>query len=106
MKSRPLKTKDYPNLTKLDKADVRVELAKFHGERLISRSQAKCILRNLEKFNRVMLDFSGVVAVGQGFADEIFRVYKDKHPETQFDYCHANEDVEFMIKRSIVNGES
>lgn len=79
-----------------------VDLAKFHGERLISRSQAKHILRNLEHFDHVMLDFKHVIAVGQGFVDEIFRVYKIKHPQVKFDYCNASEDVEFMIKRAKV----
>jgi predicted transcriptional regulator len=83
-----------------NKTEVKVRLAKFYGERLISRSQAKRVVRNLEKFNHVILDFKNVVAVGQGFADEIFRVYKAKHPKIKFDYCNANNDVEFMIKRS------
>lgn len=89
------------NSLAFNKTEIKVELAKFHGERLISRSQAKRILRNLEQFNHVLLDFKNVVAVGQGFVDEIFRVYKIKNPTIQFDYCNANEDVEFMIKRSI-----
>jgi hypothetical protein len=84
-----------------NKTDVKVELAKLHGERLISRSQAKRILHNLDRFNIVTLDFKHVVAVGQGFVDEIFRVYQNAHPEISFKYCNANPDVEFMIKRSI-----
>lgn len=87
-----------------DKTEVKVQLAKFYGERLISRSQAKRVLRNLEKFNYVTLDFKNVVAIGQGFADEIFRVYKTKHPKVQFDYSNASDDVEFMIKRSKAKG--
>jgi len=58
-------------------------------EQLISRSQAKRILRGLEKhFKVITLDFTGVTLVGQGFVDEVFRVYKNQHPKMallQFD---------------------
>ena len=38
--------------------------------------------------------------IGQAFADEIFRVYKNKNPDIQIIPINANADVEFMIKRS------
>jgi len=71
------------------------------NETLISRSQAKCILRNLDKFERVVLDFRKVRTVGQGFVDEVFRVYANHHSHIQIDYINANSDVEFMIKRGL-----
>lgn len=67
----------------------------------VSRSQARRVLAGLEKFKNVILDFRGIVAVGQGFVDEIFRVWKKKYPETQITSVNINEDVEFMIKRSV-----
>ena len=66
----------------------------------VSRSQARRILAGLEKFKNIILDFSGIAAVGQGFVDEIFRVWKKKHPETQITLANANEDVVFMVRRS------
>ena len=66
----------------------------------VSRSQARRILVGLEKFRNVILDFSGITAIGQGFVDEIFRVWKKKHPETKITSINTNEDVEFMIRRS------
>lgn len=84
-----------------DRTEICVELSRFAEERLISRSQAKRVLRNLDKFNRVTLDFKGVRLVGQGFVDEIFRVYAGQHPHVTFDYINANEDVKFMIKRGL-----
>ena len=66
----------------------------------VSRSQARRILAGLEKFKNVILDFSGIAAVGQGFADEIFRGWKKKHPETKITPVNTNEDVEFMIRRA------
>ena len=57
------------NSLAFSKTEIKVALAKLHGERLISRSQAKRILSNLNQFKHVTLDFSGVVAIGQGFVD-------------------------------------
>lgn len=84
-----------------DRTDILVALSQFGNETLISRSQAKRIVKGLEKFNHVTLDFSGIRLVGQGFVDEIFRVYANAHPNVQIDYIHTNEDVQFMIKRGI-----
>lgn len=67
----------------------------------ISRSQARRVLANLEKFSRIIIDFEGVQLVGQAFIDEIFRVFKDKHPGTKIQYENANEAVTFVIKRAL-----
>ena len=83
------------------KTDVTVKLANFYGERLISRSQAQRIARNLEKFTDVTLDFSHVEAVGQGFVDQLFRVFHNQNPHIHVHYVHATPDVEFMIQRTV-----
>ena len=80
-----------------------ISLAKLGFETLMSRSQAKRILLGLEQFNYVTLDFKDVRLVGQGFVDEIFRVYQNAHPEVTFKYINVNRDVEFMIERGLVN---
>ena len=82
-----------------------MELCKFNDEKFISRSQAKRILSGLEKFTYVMLDFSGISSVGQGFVDEVFRVYKSRHPKVEISYKNANKDVQFMIKRGIASSK-
>lgn len=85
---------------KFDKSRVTVRL--FEGEdEYISRSQAKRLLNGLEKFEEVTLDFQGVRTVGQGFADEVFRVFTLEHPETKITPTHCNENVDFMIKRAL-----
>jgi hypothetical protein len=84
-----------------NKTEIIIKLAQFEEETLISRSQAKRITFNLEKFNRVVLDFRGIRLVGQGFVDQLFRVYATAHPKTTIEYINANEDVEFMIRRGI-----
>lgn len=94
-----------PEVKKFDKTHILVTLSKLEEERYVSRSQAKRILIGLEKFREIILDFKDITTVGQGFVDEIFRVFKNEHPETIINYCNANEDVEFMIKRGIPASE-
>ena len=51
----------------------------YLGEHLISRSIARRILSNIEKFKVIFLDFNRVKTIGQAFADEIFMVFENKH---------------------------
>lgn len=83
-----------------NKTEVIVKLFQF-GDNMISRSQAKRVVEGLEKFDEITLDFKDVVTVGQGFADEVFRVWQDKFPRIKIKYRNANENIEFMIKRVI-----
>jgi hypothetical protein len=92
-------------IKKFDKTHILVELSRLEEERYVSRSQAKRILIGLEKFREIILDFKDITTVGQGFVDEIFRVFKNEHPETSIEYRNANEDVEFMIKRGMPASE-
>jgi hypothetical protein len=48
--------------------------------RLLARAEAKRLLQRVERFRRVVLDFSGVALIGQSFADEVFRVFANAHP--------------------------
>jgi len=49
---------------------------------------------------RVPLYFVGILAiVGQAFADEIFRVFQNRHPEIEIKPLNMVEPVEFMIKK-------
>jgi anti-sigma regulatory factor (Ser/Thr protein kinase) len=86
---------------KFDKTLIRVELSKSDQERYVSRSQAKRILAGLEKFNHIVLDFSNIKTVGQGFVDEVFRIFQSKYPKIKLEYSNANEDVRFMIERGL-----
>jgi hypothetical protein len=75
-----------------------VKLSLLPGETFLSRSQAKRILLGLDKFKEVVFDFKGVQTIGQGFADEIFRVFQNKHPGILLVSANANENVDFMLK--------
>lgn len=83
------------------KTVVPLRMASFGTDRLISRSQAKRVMANLEKFNTILLDFDGVSFIGQGFADEIFRVYQRNYPNVKVIPINACDDVEAMIARVI-----
>ncbi len=90
-----------PETYKFDKTHILVQLSKAEEENYISRSQAKRLLAGLEKFKEVILDFKNISTVGQGFIDEVFRVFKNNHPGIQITYTNANDDVKFMIERGL-----
>ena len=82
-----------------DKTKVTVHLSQKHNE-YVSRSEAKRLLFGLEKFRRIVLDFKGVTGIGQGFADEIFRVFQSSYPDISIKPINASPAVEYMIKRT------
>jgi len=94
-----------PETHKFDKTNLFVKLSRLEEEQYISRSQAKRLLTGVEKFKKLLLDFRDVKTVGQAFVDEVFRVFKNQHPEIEIDYMNANSDVEFMLKRGIATAE-
>lgn len=67
----------------------------------ISRSEAKRLVVNLDKFREVELDFKDVKVLGQGFADEVFRVFSKQHPEVIFKTTNANAAIRAMINHAI-----
>ncbi len=80
------------------KTVVPVRLAQYGNEKLISRSQAKRVLARVELFKCVVFNFESVPTIGQAFADEIFRVFTNAHPEIQVVPINANSDVKRMIE--------
>lgn len=92
---------DSDGIQSFDKTHIIVGLSKLGGERYVSRSQARRIILGLEKFKHIFLDFEGISTVGQGFVDEVFRVFQSKHPKMKIGYTNASDDVKFMIERSL-----
>ena len=82
------------------KTEIKVKLYKL-GISYVSRSEAKRVVQNLDRFKSVVFDFAKVDTVGQAFADEIFRVFTNEHPAISIRHINANENVEFMIQRAI-----
>jgi hypothetical protein len=53
----------------------------------------------LDKFKEIILDFKGVKSIGQGFADEIFRVFQNSHQEILIKTENASEILNSMLQR-------
>jgi len=75
-----------------------------YGTSFISRSEAKRLVANLERFRVVVLDFHGVERVGQGFVDQVFRVWANQHPEVRLVPERMGPAVEFMVRRGLGGG--
>lgn len=66
----------------------------------ISRSEAKRLVHNLNRFLDVRLDFRSVNKVGQGFADEIFRVFANENPDIKIVAVNATRNVTALIRHA------
>jgi uncharacterized protein (DUF1330 family) len=80
---------------------VPVILSQF-DDILISRSQAKRLLVRVDQFRVVVMDFKDVDEIGQAFADEVFRVFRNQHPDVAISHVNASPDVQRMIRRAEV----
>ncbi len=85
---------------KFNKTVVPVRLAQYGNDQLVSRSQAKRLVSRVELFKVVVFDFQEVPTVGQAFADEIFRVFAQRHAEIELHSIHASSEVKRMIERA------
>lgn len=92
-----------PDEFQFNKTVVPVKLASFENEKLVSRSQAKRLLSRIEKFTNVIFDFEDVPSIGQAFADEIFRVYANKHPHMVLLPIEMSDAVKMMVNRALGN---
>ena len=64
----------------------------------VARSQARRICNRLDEFKEIVLDFDRVEVMGQGFADELFRVYALAHPQVILCPINMILEVEQMIR--------
>ena len=87
-----------PETLAFDRTKIMVKLFTI-GTVHVSRSQARRIVTGLEKFKDIVLDFDRVPTVGQAFADEVFRVFQNGHPNIEITPVNMNEAVRFMIER-------
>ncbi|MCK4909787.1 MAG: STAS-like domain-containing protein [Planctomycetes bacterium] len=85
---------------------VPVELVRYEGESLVSRSQAKRLIYRFDKFKEVILNFQGIKSIGQAFADEVFRVFRNEHPNVRLQWIHTGVNVKKMIRHVLVNKKS
>lgn len=76
--------------------EIPVRLAQLSSE-LVSRSQAKWVMNRATQFKTVILDFEGVVHVGQAFVDEVFRVFATAHPHIRLQTMGMTPEVQKMV---------
>lgn len=92
-----------PETLRFTRTRTTIKLAGL-GSALVSRSEAKRLVARLPEFTHVTLDFSGVQVVGQGFCDEVFRVFGRMHPEITLEPVGMNDAVAFMVARARAPG--
>ncbi|MBR3180656.1 DUF4325 domain-containing protein [Candidatus Saccharibacteria bacterium] len=93
-----------PSRLTLDTTSIPIKLYEL-GEAWISRSQAKKMLSNLEKYKKIILDFNNIDLIGQGFADEVFRVFQNAHPDIILEPINTNETIQILINDARSNRE-
>lgn len=71
------------------------------GVRFVSRAEARRLVHGLDRFDHVTLDFGGVEEVGQGFVDEVFRVWSRAHRRVKLVAVRTAPAVEFMLRRGL-----
>ncbi len=77
---------------------------KLFQDAYISRSEARRLLFGLEKFKVIVLDFKGVKSIGQGFADEVFRVFQKNHPEVVIEIENLSDTLMPVISHARAMG--
>jgi hypothetical protein len=82
---------------------VPMKLATLGDEQLVSRSQAKRLIVRFDRFKTVILNFEGVREIGQAFADELFRVYANAHPDVDLIPENMTDPVKQMWRRAIAD---
>jgi len=83
----------------IDSGDDVAQVSRL-GSTLMSRSEARRVVQRLTDFTHAVLDFTGVDVVGQGFCDEVFRVFARGHPEVTLEPVGMNDAIAFMIARA------
>ncbi len=75
------------------------------NEKLVSRAQAKSLVTRFGEANIIVLDFAGVEEIGQGFSDELFRVFCRSNRNIELKPINVSVPVVQMISRVQVTGK-
>ncbi len=89
-----------PETFEFSRSKATVKLFRL-GDSFVSRSEAKRLTHGLERFKDVIVDFEGVREVGQGFVDEVFRVWSREHRDVRLMPLNMSPAVEAMIRRGL-----
>jgi len=66
-----------------------------------SRSQAKSVLRNIQKFKIIEFDFNKIDLIGPAFADELVKNVKSRNKAASIEWINCNETVDLLMKRAV-----
>ncbi|MBQ8393787.1 MAG: DUF4325 domain-containing protein [Clostridia bacterium] len=80
---------------------TRIPLKNIFDTAPVSRSQAKRICNRLDKFEDVIIDFENISWMGQGFAHQLFVVFKRAHPDINLIPENMNESVVNMYNHVV-----
>lgn len=86
-----------PATGRFDKTTIHVDLFNEHGGSFVSRTEAKAIGTRLEGFEEIEIDFAGISEIGQGFADQLFRVWALENPSSRLVPINTNPAILAMI---------
>ncbi len=78
-------------------------LVKLFQKDYVSRSEAKRLVSGLDKFKEIVLDFKDVNSIGQGFADELFRVFMTANSGIRMHIRNAGEPVRIILAHVVDN---
>ncbi len=80
-----------------ERTRVPLQLMVGNGQALASRADAKRVAARLESFHSAEIDFEGVADIGHGFADQLFRVFRQQHPGVELLPLGMNPQVQAML---------
>ena len=78
-------------------------MVKLFQREYISRSEARRLCHGLDKFKKIILDFKGVKTIGQGFADELFRVFLQNHQQITIEIVNIKAPLLTIISHVVDN---
>lgn len=93
MRSASLEARNYA----IERTTLPLRLIVNDDVGLESRAQARRVASRLTEFKQAELDFTGIDHIGQGFADELFRVFGGQQAAVQLLVKNASPRVSAMI---------
>jgi|GEM_PF-747693 len=87
-----------PGAGVFSRVHVPMILAAQPGCECRTRAQATALTAHLANRREVLLDFRGVHAIGRGFADELFRVFRAHNPDVTLVTLHATALLRNQIR--------
>jgi anti-sigma regulatory factor (Ser/Thr protein kinase) len=97
---------EYTDEETLEFTRTRIPLRTLGGSSFISRAEAERVADGLERFEEVILDFTGVTDVGQAFADELFRVWASEHPGTRLVPVSTSPVIDKLLRSVTGDGST